>query len=198
MALLPIITLPDPRLRIKSSPVTEFTGPAGAELRQLVKDMEETMVWAKGIGLAAVQVAVHKDLLIIDIGDLDETEHFVEGDDESERRLAARRTVSKVEVFINPKIIETEGSQVFEEGCLSVPGVYCNVTRANRIKVEYQDLDGNKRVIEAQGLKAVVLQHEMDHLEGIVFTDRLGPMQRMMVLNKYNKLKVRKKEEEPA
>jgi peptide deformylase len=191
MALLKIITLPDPRLREKSLPVTEFN----AELKKLVSDMNETMIWAKGIGLAAIQVAIPKKLLVIDIGDLEEDEEYVEGDEESEKRLAEKRQNSKLEVFVNPEILEGTGEIESEEGCLSVPGVYSKVTRKSKIRIRYQDVEGRTHVAEATGLRAIVLQHEMDHLDGVVFTDRLGPMQRMMVLNKYNKLQKDKKKE---
>ncbi|MBS1982850.1 MAG: peptide deformylase [Bdellovibrionales bacterium] len=189
MSLLELVYLPDPRLREKSKEVKDFS----PELKKLVSDMSETMVWAKGIGLAAVQVGVHKRLLIIDIGDLDENDSYIEGDEESERRLAEKKTVSKIEVFINPVILEANGEIEYEEGCLSVPGVYSNVKRKEKLKLRYQDLEGKTHEIETHGLKSIVLQHEMDHLDGIVFTDKLGPMQRMMVLDKYNKLQAKKK-----
>lgn len=195
MALLDIIHLPDPRLREKSKPVTVFD----AALKKLVSDMAETMVWAKGIGLAAIQVAVPQRVLVIDIGDLSEDDEYIEGDEESEKRLAERRKSSQLEVFINPTIVEADGETEYEEGCLSVPGVYSIVKRKEAIRLRYQDVDGKTQEIEADGLRAIVLQHEMDHLDGIVFTDRLGPMQRMMVLDKYNKLQAQKKrEKEPV
>lgn len=184
MALLEILYLPNPVLREKSEPVTDF----GPSLKKLVSDMAETMVWAKGIGLAAVQVGVTKRLLIIDIGDLNEDDSYVEGDEESEQRLAERRKESKLEVFINPTIVESDGEIEYEEGCLSVPGVYSVVRRKEKLKLRYQDLDGKTHEIETHGLRSIVLQHEMDHLDGVVFTDRLGPMQRMAVLHRYNKL----------
>jgi peptide deformylase len=195
MALLTIITLPDTRLREKSMPVTAFD----ARLKKLVSDMSETMHWAKGIGLAAIQVAVPERLLVIDIGDLTEDDEYIEGDEESEKRLAERRTVSKLEVFVNPQIIEASGDIEYEEGCLSVPGVYSLVKRSEHLKLRYQDLDGQTHTIETSGLKSIVLQHEMDHLDGIVFTDRLGPMQKMMILKKYDKLRKKAVEDpEPA
>lgn len=197
MSLLKIITLPDPRLRTKSAPVTEFN----AELKQLVQDMFETMNWAKGIGLAAIQVAIPKRLIIIDIGDLNADEEYLEGDEESEKRLSERKKVSNLEVFVNPVILESDGEITYEEGCLSVPGVYAEVKRKEHLKLRYQDLDGKTYEIETEGLRSIVLQHEIDHMDGIVFPDRLGPMQRMMVINKYNKLqkeKAKTKDEEPA
>ncbi len=192
MALLPIVTLPDPRLREKSTDVTEF----GPELKKLVVDMAETMAWAKGIGLAAVQIGLPKRLLVIDIGDLTEDDEYIEGDEESEKRLAERRTTSNLEVFVNPVILEADGQIEYEEGCLSIPGVYSKVRRKEHLVLRYQDVDGKTHQIETRGFKSIVLQHEMDHLEGIVFTDRIGPMQRMMVLDKYKKLRRRKSEED--
>jgi len=191
MALLEIIKLPDPRLREKSKDVTLFD----RELKALVANMAETMGWAKGIGLAAVQVAVHQRLLIIDIGDLSADEKYIEGNEESERRLAERKTTSKIEVYINPVILKGDGEIRYEEGCLSVPGVYSTVTRKEHLRLRYQDLDGKVHEEETHGLKSIVLQHEMDHLDGIVFTDRLGPMARMATLEKYNKLRRRETQE---
>jgi len=138
MALLEIITLPDPRLREKSQDVTVFD----AALKKLVADMTETMEWAKGIGLAAIQVAEAKRLLVIDIGDLSADEKYLEGDEESERRLSERKKISKVEVYINPVILSGDGEIKYEEGCLSVPGVYSTVTRKERLRLRFQDLSG--------------------------------------------------------
>ena len=195
MAVLEIIHLPDPRLRLKSAEVTQFD----ASLKKLVDDMFETMNWAKGIGLAAVQVAVMKRVLIIDIGDLSENDQYLEGDEESEKRLSERKNTSKLEVFINPVIVKSSGSIEYEEGCLSVPGVYSNVTRKEHLIVRYQDVTGRTHEIETHGLRSIVLQHEMDHLDGVVFTDRLGPMQKMMVLQKYTRMqKSKTKEKDPA
>lgn len=184
MAILNIVTLPDPRLKQKSLAVTEFN----AELRQLVADMTETMAWARGLGLAAVQVGVHKRLLLLDIGDLRMDEHYIEGDEESETRLAEKRKNSKVEVYVNPEILSSSGDIEYEEGCLSVPGVYAKICRKEKVRLRYQDLQGQTHEVEAHGLRAIALQHEIDHLNGVVFTDRLGPMQRMMILEKYKKL----------
>lgn len=138
MALLKIITLPDPRLKMKSAPVTEFN----TELKTLVENMFETMNFAKGIGLAAVQVAVHKRLIIIDIGDLNADEQYIEGNEDSEKRLAERKRVSNLEVFVNPVILSSDGEIVYEEGCLSVPGVYADVKRKEHLKIRYQNLEG--------------------------------------------------------
>jgi len=191
MAVLEIVTLPDPRLRQKSEPVTTFD----AELKRFVADMKDSMNAAKGIGLAAVQVGVLKRILILDLGDLSADEKYIEGDEESERRLADRRKSSQLEVYINPEILQAKGEIDYEEGCLSVPGVYSCVKRHEHLRVRYQDLDGRVHEVETHGLRSIALQHELDHLNGVVFTDRLGPMQRMMVLNKYKKLQAEKKSE---
>jgi peptide deformylase len=189
MAVLEIVTLPDPRLRQKSVPVTEFN----EELRRFVNDMQDSMAAAKGIGLAAVQVGVLKRILILDLGDLNADEKYIEGDEGSERRLAERRKVSKLEVYINPEIVQASGDIDYEEGCLSVPGVYSCVKRHETLKLRFQDLEGRHFEVETHGLRSIAIQHELDHLNGVVFTDRLGPMQRMMVLNKYKKLQEQKK-----
>ena len=188
MALLEIIKFPDPRLKMVSVPVINFD----KELETLIANINETMIEAKGIGLAAVQVGVLKRLIVVDIGDLSTDESYVEGVEEDERRLSEKKTVSKLEVFINPKIIESDGEIEYEEGCLSVPGVFATIKRKERLKIEYQDIQGKKQTIESTGLRSIVLQHEMDHMEGIVFPDRLGPMQRMMLLEKYKKLQLKK------
>ena len=192
MALRKIITLPDPRLRMKSEKVTVFD----ADLRTLSEELIETMNVAKGIGLAAVQVAVHKRIIVIDIGDLDADEKYIEGDEESETRLSERKSTSNPEIFVNPEIIESDGEILYEEGCLSVPGVYAEVKRKEHLKLRYQDLSGNTFEVETTGLKSIVLQHEMDHMDGIVFPDRLGTMNRMMLLNKYTKLQKEKVSED--
>lgn len=188
MALLEIIKFPDPRLKMVSVPVENFD----KELEATVARMFETMVEAKGIGLAAVQVGILKRVIIIDIGDLSADESYVEGNEEEERRLSEKKSVSKLEVFVNPKIVSGDGEIEYEEGCLSVPGVYAIVKRKEHLKIEYQDLQGKKHTLETHGLRSIVLQHEMDHMEGIVFPDRLGPMQRMMLLEKYKKLQQKK------
>lgn len=161
MSLLPILEFPDPRLRTKAQPVTEF----GPELAQLVENMFETMYAAPGIGLAATQVNVHKQLLVLDVSD------------EKNERL----------VLINPKILDSEGGQTYQEGCLSVPGIFADVDRADRIRVEAQDVTGKTFTIDADGLLAVCIQHEMDHLIGKLFVDYLSPLKRDMVRKKLEK-----------
>jgi len=158
MALLPILEYPDARLKRIASPVTEFT-PA---IKKLVADMAETMYQAPGIGLAATQVDVHKRVIVIDVS----------------------QDKSDLKVFINPEIIEADGEIVGEEGCLSVPQYYDNVRRAAHVKVRAQDADGKPFELEATELLAVCIQHEMDHLKGIVFVDHLSQLKQMRVKSK--------------
>ena len=161
MARLPIIEFPDPRLRTVARPVKEVD----TRLRQLIDDMFETMYAAPGIGLAATQVDVHERLLVLDVSE----------------------DKSYLMVFINPEILESEGSQVYQEGCLSVPGIYADVKRAEKIRVRALDRDGQAFEIEADGLLAVCIQHEMDHLAGKVFVDYLSPLKRELVRKKLAK-----------
>jgi len=153
VAFREIIHYPDPRLRLKSAAVTTFD----QDLKNLVKDMAETMYQNNGIGLAAIQVAVPQRLLVIDIGGMENDDEFIEGDDASEKRLASKRTIKNLEVFINPVIVSSSGEIEYDEGCLSVPGVYATVCRKELMKLRYQDLDGQTHEIESQGLKSIVL-----------------------------------------
>jgi len=161
MALLTILEYPDPRLRTRAQPVTEFDQP----LASLVQDMFETMYAAPGIGLAATQVDVHRRLIVIDV--------------------SAERT--EPQVFINPEILEREGSCETEEGCLSVPGVFDQVERAERVRVRFQDATGKSEERELTGVIAVCLQHEMDHLEGKLFVDYLSDLKRQRIRRKLDK-----------
>jgi len=158
MAILDILNYPDPRLHTVAKPVKEVD----AALRRLISDMAETMYHAPGIGLAATQVNQHIQLLIIDTSE----------------------TKDQLQVFINPRILEKDGEQVYEEGCLSVPGVYESVTRAEKIVVEAQNEKGETFRLEAHGLLSVCVQHEMDHLLGKVFVEYLSPLKRNRIKNK--------------
>lgn len=184
MSILDIITLPDERLHQTSELITAFD----ANLRKLARDMGETMHAARGVGLAAVQVAVMKQILVIDMAAIDE-------DDEDSETAEGRKNKDRahhaddVEAYINPKILTSSGQIEYEEGCLSIPGVYSKVKRAETITLQYNDLEGNLIEEEASGFKAIVLQHEIDHLNGILFFDRVGPMQKMMLASKYKKLR---------
>jgi len=161
MALLHILEYPDPRLKKVASPVTAFT----PELRKLVRDMAETMYAAPGVGLAATQVDVHKRLLLIDI---------------SEAR-------DDLKVFVNPEILSAEGEAEQEEGCLSVPGYYDKVKRAARITVRAQNDRGEPFELAAEGMLAVCIQHEMDHLLGKVFVEYLSPLKRARLATRLRK-----------
>lgn len=161
MARLTILEYPDPRLRTIAAPVTRFD----AELKQRIADMFETMYAAPGIGLAATQVDWHHQLLVIDITE-----------DHSDPR-----------VFINPEILEKEGKAAGQEGCLSVPGIYDDVPRAERVRVRYQDAEGATHEVELTGLLGVCLQHEMDHLNGKLFVDYLSELKRQRIRRKLEK-----------
>lgn len=161
MALLPILEYPDPRLKKVATPVAAVT----ADIRRLVRDLAETMYAAPGVGLAATQVNVHKRVLVIDISD----------------------TKDQLRVFINPELLTAEGEAECEEGCLSVPGYYDKVTRAARIRVRAQDENGETFELAADGLLAVCIQHEMDHLEGKVFVEYLSPLKRARLAAKARK-----------
>ncbi len=161
MARLDILHYPDARLHTVAKPVQAVD----ARLRKLVEDMAETMYAANGIGLAATQVNVHERVIVIDI---------------SEARKELR-------VFINPELVAKSGQMEGEEGCLSVPGIYDRVTRAERVTVRALDRDGNAFELEADGLLAVCIQHEMDHLAGKVFVDYLSGLKRNRIKTKLAK-----------
>lgn len=159
MAILNILRYPDPRLHKVAKPVTVFD----ARLAQLVADMAETMYDAPGIGLAASQVDVHEQLLIIDTSE----------------------TKDALTAYINPEIVwASDEMQVYDEGCLSVPGIYDGVERHARVKVRAFDVQGQPFEVEADGLLAVCIQHEMDHLKGKVFVEYLSPLKRNRIKNK--------------
>jgi peptide deformylase len=164
MALLPILEFPDPRLRTKAVPV-EAANVTTAEFQRLLDDMFETMYDAPGIGLAASQVDVHQRFMVIDI---------------SEEK-------NQPQVFINPELSDKAGEQVYQEGCLSVPGIFADVTRADEITVRFLDRQGQPQELRADGLLAVCVQHEMDHLDGKLFVDYLSPLKREMVRKKLAK-----------
>ncbi len=166
--ILPILTYPDPRLREVSTPVTKF----GEPLKKLAQDMLETMYQAKGIGLAAPQVGITQRFLVIDCRPKDEKGRY---DIKEQTELEKKNTQP---LFIaNPQIVAKQGKTTFEEGCLSVPSFYETVERAAWIELEYQDLEGKPQKLQTDGLLAVVIQHEMDHLEGTLFIDRISFVQ---------------------
>ena len=162
MATLAILNYPDLRLHTVAKPVQEIT----AAIRCLVDDMAETMYAAPGVGLAATQVNQHVQLIVIDTS----------------------KEQNDLLVLINPKIVVKSGTQDYEEGCLSVPGVYESVTRAEKITVEALDKQGKKFKLNAEGLLSVCIQHEMDHLLGKVFVEYLSPLKRNRIKNKMLKL----------
>ena len=164
MAQLPILEFPDPRLRTKAAAVdpAHLAQPA---FQQRLDDMFDTMYEAPGIGLAASQVDVHQRFMVIDVTE------------DKSRPL----------VFINPRIVARQGEQVYQEGCLSVPGIYADVTRSDVITVEALDRNAQPFTLEVDGVLAVCIQHEMDHLEGKLFVDYLSPLKREMVRKKLAK-----------
>jgi len=172
MALLPIYETPDPMLRQISTPVEKVDD----ELRALISDMFETMYAAPGIGLAAVQVGVPKRFLVMDLQEPEDPD-----DPDS-------KAVKEPRVFINPEILESSDHEVpYTEGCLSVPDQYAEVMRPDRIRARWLDEHGEKHEQWLDGLLAVCLQHEMDHLEGVLFIDHLSKLKRDMVLKKLAK-----------
>jgi peptide deformylase len=178
MAIRPILEVPDPRLREISKPVERFD----KELRTLVADMFETMYEAPGIGLAAIQVDVPLRVLVIDL-----QEPLEEGGEPMKNPL----------IFINPEIVEHSDQDVpYNEGCLSVPDQYAEVDRPDRIKARWNDLDGRAHEQEIEGLLATCLQHEMDHLNGVLFIDHLSRLKRDMILKKI--AKARKEQQKQA
>lgn len=180
MAIRPILVAPDPRLKQVSQPVAEVTD----ELRALMDDMLDTMYDAPGIGLAAIQIGVPRRILVIDIArPLDENGEPVEKPTEAQI-IAARRPM----YFVNPEITwASEELVTCEEGCLSVPDLYEEVDRPARVKVKFLDYDGKSQEIDCDGMLAVCIQHEMDHLEGILFIDHLSSLKRNMMLKKLAK-----------
>ena len=162
MAILDILNYPDARLYTVAKPVSQVD----AKIQRLIDDMAETMYQAPGIGLAATQVDVHLQIIVIDTSE----------------------TKSKLQVFINPKVKTKAGTQEYEEGCLSVPGVYENVTRAEMVVIEALDKNGKPFTLEADGLMAVCIQHEMDHLLGKVFVQYLSPLKQNRIKTKMQKM----------
>lgn len=158
MAIRTILHYPDKRLRVPGEPVVDF----GDEFQTLVDDMAETMYAAPGVGLAATQLGELRRLFIVDVAT---------GEDEP----------SDLRVFVNPVILERDGEVIWEEGCLSFPGVHEEITRAERVKVKAQDRNGKVFEMDADGLLAVAIQHELDHLDGKLMIDKLGLLKRRMV-----------------
>ena len=165
MAILSILQYPDPRLKKVAAPVERVDD----QIRALVSNMAETMYDAPGVGLAATQVDVHEQIIVIDISP----------------------TRNQLNVFINPQIVESKGISDLEEGCLSVPGVYDKVARADWIRVRALDINGDTFELEADGMQSVCIQHEMDHLKGKVFVEYLSRLKRNRILSRMRKLERR-------
>ncbi|TQV88627.1 peptide deformylase [Aliikangiella coralliicola] len=161
MSTLEILEYPDPRLRTKAKPVTDF----GASLQKQIDDMFETMYAAPGIGLAATQVDIHKTLFVIDVSE------------NNDNPLT----------FINPEIVELRGVEEMEEGCLSFPGIYAKVERADEVTIKALDRNGEPFELDADGLLAVCIQHELDHTQGKLFVDYLSPLKRQRIRKKLEK-----------
>lgn len=161
MSILQILHYPDTRLHKVAEPVEKVDG----EIHRLVRDMAETMYAAPGIGLAATQVDVHKQIIVIDVSEAKDS----------------------LQVFINPQLIESDGMQEYEEGCLSVPGIYEKVRRPEKVTVEALDINGKPFSIDADGLLAVCIQHEMDHLKGKVFVEYLSQLKQTRIKHKMKK-----------
>jgi peptide deformylase len=164
MTIRPLVILPDPRLKLVSEPV----GPVTGEIRTLVKDMLDTMYDAPGVGLAAIQIGVAKRVVTIDTSK-----------DENAR---------EPRIFLDPEIVwASEEMRVYDEGCLSIPEYYSEVERPDRVRVKFRDLDGKDQEIEADGLLATCIQHEIDHLNGVLFIDHLSKLKRDRVTKKFAK-----------
>lgn len=169
--ILPILKYPDPRLRHKGQAVPKVTD----ELRKIADDMLETMYGERGIGLAAIQVGIEKRLLVIDTRPQPKEDSEGARYDKSDMTDREKEVQQPIVIF-NPEITKKEGKTTFDEGCLSVPGYYETVQRAEYIEVEGLDRDGNKLHLKLDGLLAICMQHEIDHLDGKVFIDRLTPI----------------------
>jgi peptide deformylase len=186
MAIRDIIEIPDPRLKQVSAPVGRFDD----ELRTLVADMFETMYDAPGIGLAAIQVGVPLRVLVIDLQPDDPDAEPEVCTSHGDHHHTHQPTKREPRIFINPEILDPSDEYlVYNEGCLSVPEIYADVERAARIRARWQDLDGNVQEETLEGMMAICLQHEMDHLEGILFIDRLSRLKRQMAIKKLEKLR---------
>ncbi len=190
MAILQILEVPDARLKTVSTPVEEFDD----ALKTLVEDMTDTMYAANGIGLAAIQVGVPKRILVIDLQEVSEgpepNEKEPNEKEPNEKEPNEKGPEKNPLIFVNPEILDPSDTMAgYKEGCLSVPDQFADVERPATIRARWQDLDGKVHEQEMEGLMATCLQHEMDHLEGILFIDHLSRLKRQMVLKKLNKMR---------
>lgn len=178
MAKLKVLTYPDPRLREVSKPIEKFD----EKLKKLSEDMLETMYEENGIGLAAPQVGGLVRMLVIDCRRRDENDRY-----EIEEGSELEKNIDQPLIICNPKIIQHEGATTFDEGCLSVPSFYETVERHQYIELEYQDVTGKKKILKTDGLLAIVIQHEMDHLDGTLFIDHLSLIKSNKIKNQIKK-----------
>ena len=186
MAIREILEVPDPRLKTVSTPVEIFD----EDLKTLVADMFETMYAAHGIGLAAIQVGVPSRVLVIDLQPEDEDAEPEECTEHGGHSHTHRPLKKEPRIFVNPEILDpADELNTYQEGCLSVPEIYADVERPKTCRVRWQDLEGNVHEEEMDGLMAVCIQHEMDHLEGVLFIDHLSRLKRNMALKKLEKLR---------
>jgi peptide deformylase len=186
MAIRKILEVPDPRLKTVSTPVEKFDD----ELKTLVEDMFETMYDAPGIGLAAIQVGVPLRLLVIDLQPDDPDAEPEECTAHGGHSHTHQPTLKEPRVFVNPEILDpAEELATYQEGCLSVPDIYADVDRPATCLLRYQDVDGKVHEEQLEGLMATCIQHEMDHLEGILFIDHLSKLKRNMALKKLDKMR---------
>lgn len=188
MSLLKILTYPDPRLKEVSEPVVDF----GPQLKKLAEDMLETMYDAHGIGLAAPQVGILKRFLVIDTRPRDEKGKRYNYDEMTE----LEQKVPQPLFIANPRVVKGEGKQTFDEGCLSVPGFYETVERFDVVEIEGEDVSGKTFRFKTDGLLAVCVQHEMDHLDGQLFIDRISFLKSSRIKNQIKKSGYPKKEKE--
>ena len=179
MSLLPILTYPDPFLKTKARPVDDVDD----DVRRLIDDMAETMISARGIGLAATQVGDERRIIVLDVPDVSDAESEEAADEAFERKRG-----ENLFALVNPEIVAEEGTTSFEEGCLSVPGFTAEVKRAARITVRTLDREGKPLEFTADELLSIAIQHEIDHLNGVLFIDRLSRIKRELLKRKIKKL----------
>ena len=181
MSVREILKYPDKELKLKATAVDMSAEEAGARVRELIEDMFETMYATGGVGLAATQVGALKRVIVLDIP----VEPLDEPDGDDTEKTNKRQTLS----LINPELTDLSGETSFEEGCLSLPGITADVKRAERLRLTALDQKGEAVEMEVEGFLAVVLQHEVDHLDGLLFVDRIGRIRRELLLRKYKKLR---------
>lgn len=186
MAIREILEVPDSRLKTVSKPVETFD----EELKTLVSDMFETMYDAPGIGLAAIQVGVPLRVLVIDLQEPDEDAEPVACEEHGGDAHTHQPIKNDPRVYINPEILDPNDElATYQEGCLSVPEIYADVDRPSTCRVRYRDIDGVEQEEQLDGLMATCIQHEMDHLEGVLFIDHLSRLKRQMAIKKLNKMR---------